>query len=185
VRKRCFWCEGTKDVKMYEGHLACVFCRGEAQRYERVIPYLSPSIVAKKRNGKDFKDGYECRWCRKPKSEWIDKRKKFYCSNACREAFEKYHYFNFTWSGIRESVWKRDGKKCVKCGRVLSLNDAQIDHVVAIINGGDYFDKDNLQTLCKECHVRKTKQDIRKHRKLKLLDEKQAVLFVEKKRVIE
>jgi len=38
-----------------------------------------------------------------------------------------------------------------------------------------------LQTLCKECHVRKTKQDIRKHRKLKLLDEKQAVLFVEKK----
>ena len=38
--------------------------------------------------------------------------------------------------------------------------ELDVDHVIAIANGGDVFDKKNLQILCKDCHNKKTKQDM-------------------------
>lgn len=40
----------------------------------------------------------------------------------------------------------------------------EVDHIIAICNGGSMWDKENLQTLCKECHKGKTKQDRRKQK---------------------
>ena len=36
----------------------------------------------------------------------------------------------------------------------------EVDHIVAIVNGGKEFDKGNLQVLCSDCHKKKTKQDL-------------------------
>jgi 5-methylcytosine-specific restriction endonuclease McrA len=36
----------------------------------------------------------------------------------------------------------------------------EVDHIQAIVNGGNEFDKTNLQVLCSECHKKKTKQDM-------------------------
>lgn len=38
--------------------------------------------------------------------------------------------------------------------------ELDVDHIIAIANGGDVFDKKNLQVLCKNCHKKKTKQDM-------------------------
>src|SRR3990167_1549346 len=35
----------------------------------------------------------------------------------------------------------------------------EVDHIKAIMNGGDMWDINNLQTLCKDCHKQKTKSD--------------------------
>jgi len=37
----------------------------------------------------------------------------------------------------------------------------EVDHKVAIVNGGDEFDINNLQVLCTECHKKKTKNDLK------------------------
>jgi len=37
----------------------------------------------------------------------------------------------------------------------------EVDHKIAIVNGGDEFDVDNLQVLCEECHKKKTKNDLK------------------------
>ena len=37
----------------------------------------------------------------------------------------------------------------------------EVDHIVAIVNGGNEFDKSNLQVLCQECHKKKTKSDMK------------------------
>jgi 5-methylcytosine-specific restriction endonuclease McrA len=37
----------------------------------------------------------------------------------------------------------------------------EVDHKVAIVNGGDEFDMNNLQVLCTDCHKKKTKNDLR------------------------
>lgn len=44
-----------------------------------------------------------------------------------------------------------------------------VDHIKAIINDGDVWDKNNLQVLCEDCHKKKTKQDMleRKRKKIK------------------
>ena len=41
----------------------------------------------------------------------------------------------------------------------------EVDHKKAIVNGGDAWDKNNLQVLCVECHKKKTKEDLAKRTK--------------------
>lgn len=50
-------------------------------------------------------------------------------------------------------VGRRDGFRCAICGS--SGGDLQIDHVVALVNGGDN-DPENLQLLCASCNARKS-----------------------------
>ena len=41
----------------------------------------------------------------------------------------------------------------------------EVDHIVAICNGGDAWDESNLQVLCIDCHRKKTKLDLGKRSK--------------------
>ncbi len=43
----------------------------------------------------------------------------------------------------------------------------EVDHKVAVANGGDMWDLNNLQTLCHSCHVKKTRRDMIEHRRRK------------------
>lgn len=60
----------------------------------------------------------------------------------------------------------------------------EVDHIIAVCNGGDLWDEKNLQVLCRECHKKKTKDDIKKRvitrRKEKTLINGQKQLKVEK-----
>lgn len=52
---------------------------------------------------------------------------------------------------------------CVMCERKGRVSLAtQLDHIVALTNGGQDFDKDpsQAQGLCAECHEDKTRQDL-------------------------
>jgi hypothetical protein len=52
---------------------------------------------------------------------------------------------------IRKKIFKRDGKKCAKCG---TKKDLTIDHIKSIYHGGKN-ELDNLQVLCKSCNSSK------------------------------
>lgn len=57
-------------------------------------------------------------------------------------------------NSLRYDIMKRDFFKCVLCGQSPSTNPSiilEIDHVIAITNGGDNSN-DNLQTLCSKCN---------------------------------
>ena len=57
------------------------------------------------------------------------------------------------WAATRCAVFDRDGWRCVQCGKAGRL---ECDHVVPLERGGDPWDMDNLQTLCRNCHIAKT-----------------------------
>ena len=57
----------------------------------------------------------------------------------------------WAWSRIRQRVLRRDGNRCVLCGRAAS----EVDHIVPGSAGGS-DDLRNLQSLCKPCHQQKT-----------------------------
>ena len=57
------------------------------------------------------------------------------------------------WQLLRLRVFARDGWRCVRCGRPGRL---ECDHVKPLRAGGDPWDRANLQTLCRGCHVEKT-----------------------------
>ena len=60
------------------------------------------------------------------------------------------------WANLRLKILDRDGYKCVLCGRHGQL---EIDHIKPLTNGGDIYNPNNLQTLCKFCHKLKTETE--------------------------
>ena len=67
----------------------------------------------------------------------------------------RYHtYLNDRrWAIVRRAAFERDGYRCVMCGRARRL---RCDHILPLQLGGDPWDMENLQTLCRACHIRKT-----------------------------
>ena len=63
------------------------------------------------------------------------------------------------WDAERHAVFERDGWRCVECGRAGRL---ECDHVTPLDRGGDPWNADNLQALCRSCHVEKTRQENRR-----------------------
>lgn len=59
---------------------------------------------------------------------------------------------------MRYEVLRRDGFKCVKCGR--SAKDGvrlHVDHIVPVSRGGKSV-MNNLQTLCEDCNCGERQQ---------------------------
>ena len=104
----------------------------------------------------------------------LPKRKRYYCSPECSYAFFKKHVK--VWSHYRLEVFERDNWTCQECGVKVHLGPcgrnnpietrAECDHILAICLGGKYWDKDNLRTLCHDCHKIKTFRDVKKFNRL-------------------
>ena len=65
------------------------------------------------------------------------------------------------WAAVRRAVLKRDGFRCVECGRAGKL---EVDHIVPMQHepGQDVYDVNGLQTLCRSCHLAKTARENRR-----------------------
>ena len=62
------------------------------------------------------------------------------------------------WAAIRRAVFKRDGWRCVTCGKPGRL---ECDHIVPFQHkpNQDPYAIDGLQTLCRSCHIAKTQSE--------------------------
>ena len=60
------------------------------------------------------------------------------------------------WARVRRAVFERDGWRCVKCGKPGRL---ECDHIAPLQRepGQDPYDPNGLQTLCRVCHIEKTR----------------------------
>ena len=65
------------------------------------------------------------------------------------------------WERVRRYVFYRDGYRCVMCGRAGRL---ECDHITPLQRepGQDPYDVNELQALCRSCHVQKTARENRK-----------------------
>ena len=61
------------------------------------------------------------------------------------------------WRRLRRHILARDGWECQTCGKLLGL--AQVDHITPVVKGGAVHDPANLQALCVDCHIAKTRID--------------------------
>lgn len=92
---------------------------------------------------------------------------RLYCGDEHQTKWNDWYYDNYTWDGVRESVFERDNKTCQRCGKKEWNNGLlECDHIkqVAVIEQYGYvyynlkafkeylYNKDNLRTLCMPCH---------------------------------
>ena len=60
------------------------------------------------------------------------------------------------WGRVRRVVFARDGYSCVNCGK--GRGSLECDHIKPLHLGGAAYDLANLQTLCRTCHIRKSRR---------------------------
>jgi 5-methylcytosine-specific restriction enzyme A len=92
-----------------------------------------------------------CRNC----DQLIAKTRKHYCSKACMNQFNR----NNTWFFVRKDILVRDNYKCSICKERFKKSKLDVDHIIPLQMGGNFFEKENLRTLCKECHKAKSRLD--------------------------
>ena len=90
------------------------------------------------------------------------------CSTASSKSYDKNHrdkeakkvYDSKQWRVYtRPEVLVRDAYRCVKCNILGASKDLVVDHINELRDGGDKYNKSNLQTLCISCHKRKTDEE--------------------------
>ena len=79
------------------------------------------------------------------------KRGSFYLDNGIWDSICRVERGKVT-NKMRFAIYARDGYRCKICGR--KRDDLEVDHIWPIAKGGK-SKKDNLQTLCHRCNVRK------------------------------
>ena len=60
------------------------------------------------------------------------------------------------WQRLRRQVFESDGHRCRCCGMAGRL---EADHITPLAAGGDPWDPENVQALCRGCHIRKTRAE--------------------------
>lgn len=135
-------------------------CIGSAngRPYEHVV-WTWPDGMELQAALRNLYDG-KC-WCGKPSrnSQWW----------ACSTDHTAVWWSQFErWGSVRREVIRRDKHTCRECGHVekyrngtLSYDWLEVDHIRAVSNGGAFWDRDNLRTLCSDCHKKKTAEDRR------------------------
>nr|DAG51093.1 MAG TPA: HNH endonuclease [Caudoviricetes sp.] len=79
-------------------------------------------------------------------------------SNRVQSIHKQYN--TSRWRKLRAKILSRDHNLCQMCLKVGIYEVAtEVDHIKPTALGGDMFDPNNLQSLCKSCHMAKTLQD--------------------------
>ena len=70
----------------------------------------------------------------------------------------RFIYNSSRWRMLRIRVFQRDDYRCCSCGKP---GPFECDHIVPLHKNPkqDPYDPDGLQTLCRGCHIEKTRQE--------------------------
>lgn len=60
-------------------------------------------------------------------------------------------YHTKMWQWTRAQILRRDKYKCIRCG---SRKGLEVHHIHPLESGGAPFTQANLETLCRDCHLR-------------------------------
>ncbi|UZR95305.1 HNH endonuclease [Chondrinema litorale] len=85
------------------------------------------------------------------------RRKKWYSDECRKKALFEFYIIKGDPTFIRKLLFEIDKGFCRSCGS--SDEEWEADHIIPVTLGGGACGLDNYQTLCKHCHIEKSKLD--------------------------
>ena len=58
---------------------------------------------------------------------------------------------------FRRRILTRDAYRCRRCGMAGKL---EVHHIIEVSRGGSEFDAENVEVLCRDCHIRHHETDL-------------------------
>ena len=116
--------------------------------------YITICLCLTKINGayvEDKEETFESDEIEKIIEQIMDKDGEFYLNQSIWDSICRVERAKVS-NKMRFSIYNRDGNRCRKCG---SRRNLEIDHIYPISKGGKTV-YDNLQTLCRECNLKKS-----------------------------
>ena len=94
---------------------------------------------------------------------WIPKSRKKTQPKQTNENWGKTSFYHSKeWRRLR-AIFKAKNPLCVECAKKNRVVEMYaVDHIRSIKDGGAALDENNLQSLCKSCHARKTGRESRR-----------------------
>jgi len=68
-------------------------------------------------------------------------------------------YSSSRWRKYRRSIIERRGGMCAHCNATPLDMHIHLDHIKPLAQGGEPYDEENIQILCRECHGKKTAKE--------------------------
>ena len=65
----------------------------------------------------------------------------------------QFHHGSPTWRRLRLMVLERDGHLCQLRGPRCTMKATEVDHIVPLADGGDWYEPVNLRASCKPCNA--------------------------------
>lgn len=150
----------TKPKPEWENKMRRIYCSEECS-----TKYNEHIFTWEQRREQIIKrDKYTCKNCGKGNLPWVEWEDRYYVWLNAKNAKGEY-LGTEQWMYIRETNDHEPGK--------IKL---EVDHIKAVVNGGEMWDEKNLQTLCHACHVWKTKNDLRTRSKIKKLGHDHSII---------
>lgn len=100
-----------------------------------------------------------CHWCKKSIQRVLNEvkaRKELFCDHECSTAWKRRF---FARRSRKFSPWHKKAWLETFCRRCGSTTKLQLDHIVPRFAGG-MPTRDNAQTLCQPCNLRKLREDL-------------------------
>lgn len=86
----------------------------------------------------------------------VDTRAMLFCDADCRNNWQRRFRPNLTKKFTQHQTRQWKGDACVRCG---STEKLELDHVIPRFMGGPTT-KENSQTLCQKCNMKKKQEDL-------------------------
>ena len=161
--KFTFWTNVRNKILKRDGNV-CAICKITTEKLQKKKEDTKKQIIKEwlsKPNNirllEEHRDTLLVEWSK----EWEDRYKSLMDDNWLLE----HHYWNITGNHQMDLYH----------GKLPDRVTFDVDHIVALCNGGAMWDESNLQVLCNECHKKKTKKDLSERKRIKNKNMKLAI----------
>ena len=72
------------------------------------------------------------------------------------------HYSSGAWRNVRRHILERDQRVCQIAAPGCTGVATEVDHIVPVLDGGQFYDPDNLRASCRGCNSRRAKRRTKK-----------------------